>query len=419
MGSRGDVQPLIALGKGLKSEGHKVKVATHKEFQPLVRKAGLGFYPLRGLDPKKSLHKITGDSPRHFLQQNQFVQVIQMARLVLDTIPEIGESCREACLGADLCIANLIPPGVPWSVSEKMGIPCVFAMLQPVEPTGEFPNMLVSSSSLGTPGNYLTYWVLAIMLWELIRSPVNRWRRHHLALPPLGRRSLFNMFNTPAPRLYGFSPHVIPKPREWDSNAVITGYWFLDQAGDRQPSKQLTEFLESGPPPISIGFGSMVVHDKSKLAEICIKSLKRTRQRGIFLTGWGGLPDVDLPDSIMAVESVPHEWLFPRVSAVIHHGGAGTTAAGLRAGVPAITVPFLADQSFWGRRVHELGAGPKPIPRRKLTAEGLSEAINEAVSNRAIRRRAAELGMKIRAEDGTGNAVDAIHQFMNNHIHAQ
>lgn len=415
MGTRGDVQPLVALGKGLKSAGNSITVATHEEFEPLVRETGLGFYQLRGLDPKKSVHEITGKAPRHFLGQSQIVQMAQMARLILNTIPEIGESCREACQGADLCIANLIPPAVPPSVCEKLGIPCMFAMLQPVDPTGEFPNMFVSARSLGKTGNYLTYRGLGLVVWEMIKSPVNRWRKQYLCLPPLKGKDFLEVFNGSMPRLYGFSPTVIPKPREWSDSAVITGYWFLDQASGWQPPEELTEFLQSGPPPVSIGFGSMVAHDNSKIAEICIEALSRARQRGIFLTGWGGLPEMDLPDSFMAVESVPHEWLFSCVSAVVHHGGAGTTAAGLRAGIPAVTVPFLADQSFWGKRIHDLGVGPKPIPRRKLTAERLSAAVTEAVTNPGLRRRAVELGMKIRTEDGVNNAVGMIHRFMKQH----
>jgi UDP:flavonoid glycosyltransferase YjiC (YdhE family) len=179
-----------------------------------------------------------------------------------------------------------------------------------------------------------------------------------------------------------------------------------------QPPQALIEFLESGPPPVSIGFGSMVAYDKETLANLCVQALNRAQQRGILLTGWGGLQYDALPESVLAVESVPHDWLFPRVSAVVHHGGAGTTAASLRAGVPTIIVPFLIDQPFWGKRVYDLGVGPSPIPRRKLTVEQLSKAITEAITDTNMKQRAAELGRKIRAEDGIGNAVNIIHRFM-------
>ena len=412
MGSRGDVQPLVALGKGLKAAGHAITIVTHQEFEPLVRLAGVSFSLLRGLDPKQSMQTITGEARQHPLRQHKMVQSIRLTQLLKVAIPDIGESYWEATQRADLCITNLIPPGVAPSVAEKLGIPCLFAILQPMEPTSAFPNVLVSGRSWGKRGNRLTYSGISLLLWGVLRSHVNRWRRQHLSLPPLGWTYLPEIFRSQGPRLYGFSPSVLPKPPEWSDHAVITGYWFLDQTSDWSPPQALTSFLDSGPPPISIGFGSMIADDKGSIADICIQALALTQQRGIFLTGWGGLPRRDLPESMLAIESAPHEWLFPHVAAVVHHGGAGTTASGLRNGVPTVIVPFMTDQPFWGQKVYELGVGPKPIPRHRLTVERLANAITEAVTNPAIRSRAAELGRKIRAEDGIGNVVDVIERFM-------
>jgi UDP:flavonoid glycosyltransferase YjiC (YdhE family) len=298
-------------------------------------------------------------------------------------------------------------------VAEKMAIPHMFAMLQPNERTSEFPHILVSASSFGATLNQLTYSGVFLALWGVIRSSVNRWRQQHLSLPPLKWSYLSDVFSSPILRLYGFSPNVIPRPKEWSQQAIVTGYWFLEQAADWHPPKELLDFLESGPPPISIGFGSMVANNKEKIADICIQALTCAKQRGIFLTGWGGLRYNSLPEYVLTIESVPHEWLFPRIAAVVHHGGAGTTAAGLRAGVPTIIVPFMTDQPFWGKRVYDLGVGPKPIPRRRLTTERLADAMIEAVTNPGIRQRATELGRKIRTEDGIANAIKAIHQVIN------
>jgi UDP:flavonoid glycosyltransferase YjiC (YdhE family) len=408
MGSRGDVQPLVALGKGLQSAGYTITIATHHEFKPLIQHAGLRFHLIRGLDPKQSMQKITGEAPQHRLQQNQIVQSIRMTQLLLAAIPEIGESCLEACKGADFSISNLIPPGVPSSVAEKLALPHMFALLQPTERTSEFPHILVSARSFGAAVNKLTYPGIFLVLWGLLRSRINKWRQHHLSLPPLTWRYVSDIFSSPIPRLYGFSPNVIPKPKEWSEQAIVTGYWFLDQTADWHPPETLAEFLESGPHPISIGFGSMVANDKGKIAEIGIQALARAQQRGILLTGWGGVQYDPLPESVLTIESVPHEWLFSRVAAVVHHGGAGTTAAGLRAGVPTIIVPFITDQPFWGKRVYDLGVGPQPIPRRRLTVERLADAITEAVTNPGIRQRAADLGRKIRAEDGIATAIKVI-----------
>ncbi|MBU1398536.1 MAG: glycosyltransferase [Proteobacteria bacterium] len=418
LGSMGDIQPLVALGKGLQSAGHSITIATPDEFALLVQQSGIRFHPIRGLDPKQSMQKITGEASQNSLQQSQLVQSIRMTQLLIAAISEIGESCWEACQGADLCISNMIPPGVPSSVAEKLAIPHMYAMLQPSERTSEFPNMLLSTRSYGAAVNQLTYSGFFLVLWGILRSSVNSWRQQHLFLPPLKWSYFSDVFSSPVPRLYGFSRHVIPKPKGWSEQANITGYWFLEQAADWHPQKELVDFLESGPPPISIGFGSMVANNKEEIAEISIQALTRAKQRGILLTGWGGLHYDRLPEGVLTVESVPHEWLFPRIAAVVHHGGAGTTAAGLRAGVPTIIVPFITDQPFWGKRVYDLGVGPKPIPRRRLTKERLADAITEAVTNSGMRQRAAELGRKIRAENGITNAVEVIHQFIN-HRHTQ
>ena len=187
----------------------------------------------------------------------------------------------------------------------------------------------------------------------------------------------------------------------------MTGYWFADSPIGWEPSPGLLAFLDAGPPPVYFGFGSMTSGDPEGTLKAILKALELTRQRAILLSGWGGLGEgYKLPDYAYAVQSVPHGWLFPRMAAVVHHGGAGTTGAGLRAGVPSILVPFVADQPSWARRVAELGVGPRPIPFRQLTAERLADAISQATSDDAMRERARRMGARIRAEDGIGAAIE-------------
>jgi UDP:flavonoid glycosyltransferase YjiC (YdhE family) len=191
----------------------------------------------------------------------------------------------------------------------------------------------------------------------------------------------------------------------------VTGYWFLEPRDEWTPPPALEAFLEAGSPPVYVGFGSMSSRDPEETADLVMEALARTGQRAVLLSGWSGLQKTDVPDSMFMLEPVPFAWLFPRVAAVVHHGGAGTTAAGLRAGVPSVVIPFFGDQFFWGACVTRLGAGPEPVPRKKLTAERLANAIQQAVSDPTVAERAADVGAKIRAEDGVAGAVAVVEEF--------
>jgi UDP:flavonoid glycosyltransferase YjiC (YdhE family) len=216
------------------------------------------------------------------------------------------------------------------------------------------------------------------------------------------------------PILYSYSATVIPKPANWRDRHHVTGYWFLDAAADFVPPADLVDFLAAGSPPICIGFGSMTGRDPAATTAIVLDALEQTGQRGILLSGWGGIGQMALPNTVFQLESAPHDWLFPKVSAVVHHGGAGTTAAGLRAGVPAIVVPFFSDQPFWGDRLAKLGVAPQPIPKKTLTVERLTTALQAVTADHTMRSRAATIGEKIRAENGVQTAVAVIQHYLRN-----
>ena len=204
---------------------------------------------------------------------------------------------------------------------------------------------------------------------------------------------------------------MIPHPPDWADNINVTGYWFLEPDENWIPPQPLVDFLQAGPAPVYIGFGSMSHSKPEETTRFVLDALAATQQRGILLAGWGGMHTEDLPDTVFTVDAVPFSWFFPRMSAVVHHGGAGTTAAGLRAGMPSIVIPFFGDQPFWGRRVAQLGVGPSPIPLRKLNVDLLSQAIETALGDTAMRQRAAELGATIQAEDGIGNAISILEKI--------
>jgi sterol 3beta-glucosyltransferase len=277
-------------------------------------------------------------------------------------------------------------------------------------PTGEFPNPIIpiGGNAWLNRASYNLITLLSIPYMGMI----NTWRRELLCLPPRPRfkNELVRDDNTRTTVLYPFSEHVVPRPADWDASAHITGYWFLEQTW--QPPADLVRFLEAGDAPVYVGFGSMVGTDAEEKGRIVLEALRRSGQRGVIASGWGGLKLQNVPDNVFLLKEAPHDWLFPRMAAVVHHGGAGTTAAGLRAGVPTVICPFMGDQPFWGRRVESLGVGVAPIPQKKLNADNLTEAIQRVVQSTEIRRNAAELGARIRAEDGVGNAVSIISRIL-------
>ena len=408
LGTRGDVQPYVALGVGLRDAGHAVRLITHENFAPLAAAHGLEAHVVRG-DVQAVAES---DEMRALLAKGNFLAITRRtAQEAKRAIQQWAEDGLAACRGVELIAAGIGGLFIGLALAEKMAVPFMQAHLVPFTPTGEFPGVLlpVALPRLGGGFNRLSHRFVRQVMWQGSRGADNLARRQVLDLPtaplfgPFGGERLRRL-----PALYGFSPAVVSRPADWDGNTHVTGYWFLDSSADWTPPPSLAAFLDDGPPPIYVGFGSMASRQPEETAALVLRALAETRQRAIMLSGWAGLRADQLPPSVVMVESVPHDWLFPRVSAVVHHGGAGTTAAGLRAGVPSILIPFFGDQAFWAERVRALGVGPEPIPRRKLTAERLAGAIRQAVTDEALRRRAVELGATIRAEDGVGRAAAII-----------
>jgi sterol 3beta-glucosyltransferase len=412
LGSQGDVQPYVALGKGLKAAGYSVRVMTHVNFERLVTAHGLEFHPVKG-----NVQEIV-ESPemRALLEKGNFLAINKRtAKLAQDAAIEWTQSGLVACQGVDLIVVGIGGLNVAISMAEKLQIPLLPALLFPFTPTRAFPGILFPQSlaRLGGTFNWLSHLLLRQMIWHGFRKADRISRQQVLNIPAA---PFWGSYKSPAmhryPTIYGFSPSVIPKPADW-RNTQIVGDWFLD-ASDWTPPLELMEFLQNGSPPIYIGFGSMGIRNPEETADLVLQAVARTQQRAILQSGWGGLRNADVPDNVLMVNSLPHIWLFPRMAAVVHHGGAGTTAAGLRAGVPSIVIPFFGDQPFWGQRIADLGVGTAPIPRKQLTVEKLAQAIDRAVTDPVMRQRAADLGAKIQSEDGIGNVVSIVREIENN-----
>jgi len=410
LGSRGDVQPYLALARGLDAAGHRTTICGTPAFRPFVESYGLEFASFDTGDPQALLRSPEGQAV--FRSARNPVALFRGLCRLLEPVLEKGYT--EACQATEGADALLVSPGalpIAHALHEQRGIPFAGAFLQPNHPTSAFGSWLFPEVPAWLPfrgslrrASYSATWHV---LFRIIRAANDGARSRVLGLGPAANPFAV-MLRERWPTLYGFSSAVVPRPPDWGSELALTGYWFLDRPVSWSPPRELTDFLAAGPAPICVGFGSMPSTDPEQTTELFARALALAGLRGILLTGWGGLARAKLPDSMLALESAPHDWLFPRVAAVVHHGGAGTTAAALRAGVPALVIPFIADQRFWGQQLTALGAGLGPLSRRRLTAERLAEALRALVENPAFRTRAAQIGASLAREDGVARAVAAL-----------
>ncbi len=406
IGTRGDVQPYIALSKGLIDAGFEVCMVAAENFEDWVRSEGLDFVPI-DLD----MHALMNDSSgQEWVESggNPFNEMRNM-KATLEKFDDSFVGLIEPIQSADAVISGFTSFFYADSVLEQNPKPHVVALLQPLLPTTSGDATLQPFFS--GRDNWLNRISGNIGLWVMSwvgKNSLNKFR-DHLGLSPLGYRELMGRWKK-ATMLHGFSPAVVPQPVDLPAERVyVSGYWFTDEADmEWDAPADLQAFLDSGDPPIYVGFGSMSNRDPQGVTQLILDATQQSGQRVILLSGWAGLNAESTPDNVFVLESAPHTWLFPRMAGVIHHGGAGTTAAGLRAGVPTTVIPHFADQPYWGRRVHELGVGTKPIPRWELTVDKLAEAMTQLATDKTIQAQASQLGEQIREEDGIGNAVQFI-----------
>lgn len=398
LGSRGDIQPYAALGHGLKVGGHQVRFITFEGFAALVAEHELDFHPIHG--------------NAQALVANAGADMLALMRSFGSLAEGYARDLSAPGLGETDLILNQLPAGLyGFDLAEKYHVPMALVAVIPLARTQAFP--LMGFPRLPLPGyNKATYHVGEQMAWQMFRAVINRWRTQTLRLPPQPLKGYFGQLGTrQIPILNGFSPHVVPRPVDWGEHIHLTGYWFPDDKR-WQPSADLLAFIEAGSPPVFVGFGSMPVKDPRRTTHIILEALKRTGQRGILHIGWGGLGQQPLPDYVFKIDYAPYAWLFPRMAMVIHHGGSGTTAFGLRSGIPSCVIAFVFDQFYWGERIAQLDVGPKPIRYRDLTVERLTEAIRLGVNNSPMRQKALELGQQLQAENGMENASDVIDQML-------
>ncbi|KAF2732692.1 UDP-Glycosyltransferase/glycogen phosphorylase [Polyplosphaeria fusca] len=446
VGSRGDVQPFVALGKVLKETyKHRVRLATHGTFKDFVIENGLEFFSIGG-DPaelmafmvknpglmpgfetlrsgdvgsrRKGIAEILRGTWRSCIETGNGLGVDPLKQSVEEWMgveDELPEAIKKPFV-ADAIIAN--PPSFGHiHCAEKLGIPLHMMFTMPWSPTQQFPHPLAniqSSNADASITNFMSYTLVDMLTWQGLGDVINKFRKDSLGLDDISMIWAPGMLaRMKIPYTYCWSPALIPKPKDWGHHISISGFFFLNLASNYTPPPDLAEFLAAGEPPVYIGFGSIVVDDPNAMTKMIFEAVKITGRRALVSKGWGGLgaDELGIPEGVFMLGNCPHDWLFKHVACVVHHGGAGTTAAGIAAGRPTVVVPFFGDQPFWGAMTAKAGAGPFPVPYKDLTAEKLAENINEALKPESL-ERAQELSVKISKESGGQVGAQSFHQML-------
>ncbi|PBP17903.1 isoleucyl-tRNA synthetase [Diplocarpon rosae] len=433
IGSRGDIQPFLKLGKNLKEYGHRVRIATHPAFKEFVEKdSGLEFFSVGG-DPAELMAFMVKNPG--MIPTLETLKKGEVGRR-REQMAEMFEGFWRACINAtdnekDLSNRRMMGAKAPFVAdaiianppcfahihcAERLGIPLHLMFTFPYTPTQAFPHPLANiKKSNVDPGyaNFMSYPLVEMMTWQGLGDLVNTFRVKTLGLEPVSTLwAPGQLYRLKVPFTYLWSPGLVPKPKDWGPEIDIAGFVFLDLASSFEPPEDLVKFLDAGEPPVYIGFGSIVVDEPDKFTKMIFEAVEKAGVRALVSKGWGGLGDENTPDNVYMLENTPHDWLFPKVTAVVHHGGAGTTAIGLKCGKPAMIVPFFGDQMFWGAMMSKSKAGPEPVPHKELTVDKLADAIKYLLTDEA-RAAAQKLAEDIEKEgDGSKNAVTSFHRSL-------
>lgn len=404
IGSTGDVRPYVLLGKELKSRGHEITIATFSGFEKLIADAGLNYYPLSG-DVVKLMANVMKPGVNGVGFLKQFEDSIR------DIAPVLLNDLTQACDGADAMMCTFFG-SLYYSIAEKHNIPCIQTHYFPMDPNDTTPISSAPGQRLGKAWNRTSYKLGYLLIGLLEKRYLTQWRIDNgMEVRKLQTKPDYRVGDRTVPVIYAVSPMVLPRPKAWGEHIHMSGFWWDDSPVQYDPPQDLVEFLGKGEQPIYIGFGSMVSGDMNKTFAKVLKAVRASRVRAVISLGWAA-KDMHLKSNsrVYFADYVPHDWLFPRVRAVVHHGGAGTTAAGLRYGKPTLVIPFGGDQPFWGNRVNAIGCGPKPISRDRMTVQRLTKGLIDLTTHGSYRVAAEEMGARLRMETGTQNAADMVEQ---------
>ncbi len=402
VGSTGDVRPYVLLGRELQARGHQVTISAFPRFKDMVLDAGLSFSPIRGSAESMMASIMAPDT-------NAFTYLPRLWKGIKGAAPQMLHDMTDSCRNADAMVCNFFG-SLFYSIAEKFDIPCIQTQLFPMDPTGAFPISSVRNQHMGALINKSSYSLGYYVIGKVEKRILGPWRqeigvKERKAVP----HPNYTVGSHTVPVIYALSTGFVPRPADWNPGIRISGFWFDESSVSYRPDPGLAAFLENGSTPIYIGFGSMNTGDMSKLISISLRSIHAAGLRAVFVTGWHDR-SLKSTGSVFFADSIPHDWLFPRVSAVVHHGGAGTTAAGLRFGKPTLAIPFAGDQSFWANQIRRSGCGPKPIPRGALSVRKMTKALLDLKSNAGYAESARHISEQLAREHGVRSAADMIEE---------
>ncbi|CAH2355775.1 sterol 3-beta-glucosyltransferase [[Candida] railenensis] len=412
IGSRGDVQPYIALAKGLIAEGHRVTIATHVEFKDWIIKHKINFKPIAG-DPTELMALMVS----HGSMSVNFIK--EASAKFRGWIKDLLNTSWEACQGTEILIES--PSAMAGlHIAEALGIPYFRAFTMPWTRTRAYPHaFIVPDQKRSGSYNYLTHVMFETVFWKGISSQINRWRVEELGIP---RTNLYKMQQSKVPFLYNISPSIYPPSVDFPDWIKVTGYWFLEEGSQKdnyEPPQKLVEFMEKARNDnkkiVYIGFGSIVVKNAKELTKAVVDAVLSSDVRCILNKGWSDRtsknedanePEIELPPEVYNSGNVPHDWLFSRIDAAVHHGGSGTTGATLKAGLPTVIKPFFGDQFFYASRVEDIEVG---LGLKKLNSKSLSKCLKIVTTDKKMIERARKISSRIRHENGVLNAIECIY----------